>query len=271
MIRRRKQTLSGFTLIELLVVIAIIAILASMLLPALSRAKMKALQTKCLGNTKQLQLAWKLYADDNREFLVNNAPVGSAATKTWCPGNIGWGPIPDNTNTTIFKVCLLSPYMANQFAAYRCPADNIASVNGQRIRSYSMNGQVGPYPGQANYGAPMRSYSKVGDISSPTPSMLFVFMEESMCTMDDAYMQMSEQPRFANAPANYHLSGVCASFADGHCEPHKWTGAILPKLPYQFNKVQTPGTPAKTDPDWVWLRPRSGSTNAMGSAGDTVP
>jgi prepilin-type N-terminal cleavage/methylation domain-containing protein len=251
----RCRTRFGFTLIELLVVIAIIAILAAMLLPALSRAKRKAEAINCVSNLKQLQLGWAMYAHDYPSLLPN-APAGYPGGTTWTPSlSEDWALSQANTNVLMYLTNLMAPYMANQINVYRCPGDRIPSYNGARIRSYSMNSQVG-VPDLYSGGA-RRVYVKESDITCPTPSDLFIFAEESMLSLNDGYLQVfsGSSAVYPDLPGSYHYWGCGFSFADGHASIRNWLTPAL-KLPVTY-KARMSGVPATgglndVDLQWLW-------------------
>lgn len=229
----------GFTLIELLVVIAIIAILAAMLLPALSQAKIRAQGIVCLSNTKQLTLAWLLYAGDFHEYVPPNTSSDpqngfeageSAGTASWVAGDFIHHP-EDATNDLLLvgreyaPFGSLGPYTKDA-KLYHCPADHTQSkFGGLRNRSYSMNGYVGPtsygqYSKQYRDGANKR-YLKTTDFRKPTDCI--VFLDERSETLNDGWFRSpTSKTDLTDEPAVFHGGSTSFSFADGHSELHKW-------------------------------------------------
>ena len=262
---------SAFTLIELLVVIAIIAILAALLLPSLTHAKVRAQAAYCMSSLKQLQYAEQMYPDDNRDILV---PPGDDQDTAWI---MGWEDFTDNKPDNYDERLLTNPDYAKfapylkSLGVYKCPADrSTIKVNGvttPRLRSMSMSqafdcARKGPWcPG---HWLPYPTYvvfKKMTDI--PKPAMTYCLLEEHPDSINaGGFANQMVDPsnpgaiRIIDYPGSFHDGAAGITFMDGHAEIHKWRDNRTKPIPLYNNNLQL-NVPSPGNQDMMWLSDRT--------------
>jgi len=271
---------NGFTMIELLVVITIIAILASLLLPALGRAKAKAQGIRCLNNLKQLTFAWTMYTDDNNDRLPYAGPTDLVGFEpdVWVNGDLDFSGA-NKSNWDVERDIKKSPlwsYCGNSTAIWKCPSDRstVKPTSGPsqgqdvpRVRSISMNmymgGAHGRDPGpEGGFGPGWKIFLKFGHIASPSSKLIFVDEREDannngFFAIDlKSYPDNPRQIVINSWPASYHNRAGGFSFADGHSEIKKWSDSRTTP-PVKRGVPITLGVPSPNNKDLVWIQQRA--------------
>lgn len=296
---RARRASAGFTLLELLVVIGVVALLAALLLPAISGAKQKAQGIYCLNNGKQLITAVSLYAAEYNDFFPPNPDDGNSVPgHNWCSGKAGRGGAAE-FNSDLLKdpqFSLLSPFLKGDTRIFRCPGDTRTGVYqgtnfeylGKIVvsaRTFSMNQAVGTIcPGfDAGFGhegapvfavngpwldnsdkhrrdSPWMTYGKFSTVRAPGPSSLWILIDENDHQLNDAAFAFGMQkPIWYDLPGQYHAGGFGLAFADGHSESHRFS--------YRVNRQGRGPWYIKEQTDffdWSWMRVRT-SANVSGT------
>ncbi|MCS7090031.1 MAG: prepilin-type N-terminal cleavage/methylation domain-containing protein [Verrucomicrobiota bacterium] len=256
---------AAFTLVELLITLAIVALLATLLLPALSRAKARALRAACLGNLRQLGFAWQLYADDNRDRLVPNGYASAdeiRQIRLWVLGAT-------HRATTSYRMTLtnpacltdpawaaFAPYLPHA-AIYKCPTDKLVIGGMPKIRSYALNAYMGwmlpPRSNELLLSTNHQNFLTLAQLAAAAPSERLLFVDVAPEWLCHAAFGVAMAAVFYQFPTAEHGSASPLSFADGHATIQRW------RDPWTLQMARTPFVThlnwvSRPSADLLWLR-----------------
>jgi prepilin-type processing-associated H-X9-DG protein len=236
---------AAFTLVELLVILGTLAVAAALLTPALARTQPNSKALQCLNNHRQLCRAWRMFADDNNDRLLDS--------RSFVTGDVSTGPGSASELTS----SPLNSYLGGNYKVYKCPADPKTTYSGvPTVRSVSMNSYIGQDP-QGYQDLSYICYTNLSSMTRPGPANTFVILDESVNSINDGFFFVDMtgfdpyQPTtlaFVDVPAAFHNNAVSLSFADGHSEAHKW------RDPRTAKAASYQGSPNNADVAWIQER-----------------
>lgn len=249
----------AFTLVELLVVIAIIALLMSILMPALHRAREQGKRVVCMNNLKQLTFAWILYSEDWDDRIINGdaghdhgkeiAWVGKAWHDDFASGAL----LPESEQKVAIRNGSIWAY-ANSLDLYRCPT----GFHGELL-TYSVMDSMNAYPQPTD----TRGRGDVANLINKRRSQIeyapyrIVFIDEGYITPDSYAVHNSStvaaSGEWWDDPTVRHGDGTCFGMADGRVEYKKWRGTTTVKAGREALRRHAGGIKPVTKDDWLDL------------------
>lgn len=265
---------AGFTRNDLVAALAAVCLLSLVALSHLARADIGIQALGCVENLRRLGQAWHMYSQDNSGRLVNNfglaetrATVSAQTYQTWAHNVVDWTLSPGNTNQFLIRQSLLFPYLDDDVSAFKCDADTFLSPAQQRVgwvgrvRSYSMNGFMGPtsgltsdpsYRGENSFASGYRQFLLASSI--PNPSEMAVFLDEHPDSLNDGFFinNPATAMQWSDFPGSQHEGGAGIAYADGGAEIHRWAFPST-RRPVRYSVSPSSPIPAPEREDYHWL------------------